>query len=77
MPVNIPRQAYELWLDEEVQDLARLEKLFAPISGGLMEAYPVSRRVNSPRNDDAACLEAAEEAEDDGADDPDSTSLFS
>ena len=77
MPVIIPRQAYELWLDEEVQDPARLEKLFAPISGGLMEAYPVSRRVNSPRNDDAACLEAAEEAEDDGADDPDSTSLFS
>jgi len=73
MPVIIPRDAYELWLDEEVQDPAELEKLISPISGGLMEAYPISKRINSPRNDDAACLEPAEEAEDDSADD---ASLF-
>jgi putative SOS response-associated peptidase YedK len=67
MPVIIPREAYELWLDEEVEDPAELAKLLAPISGGLLEAFAISRRINSPRNDDPACLEPAEEAEDDGA----------
>lgn len=77
MPVIIPRQAYELWLDEEVQDPAKLRDLLGPISGGLLEAYPVSKRINSPRNDDAACLEPTEEAADEDAGDPDSASLFS
>jgi len=76
MPVIIPREAYDRWLDEEIQDPAKLRDLLKPISGGLMEAFPISRRINSPRNDDAACLEPAEEVADDDADDPDSASLF-
>jgi putative SOS response-associated peptidase YedK len=75
MPVIIPREAFELWLDEKVQDPGKLRDLLGPISEDLIEAFAISRRINSPRNDDAACLEPAEEAEDAG--DPGSANLFS
>jgi putative SOS response-associated peptidase YedK len=77
MPVIIPREAYALWLDERIQDPEKLAKLLAPISGDLLEAYPIGTRINSPRHDDPACLDPAEEAEDEDADDGDETTLFS
>ncbi|MDY7108582.1 MAG: SOS response-associated peptidase [Planctomycetota bacterium] len=77
MPVIIPREAYDLWLDETVQDPAKLEKLLSPVSGGLLEVYPISRRINSPRHDDPACLDPAEEVDDDDAGDADEPTLFS
>jgi putative SOS response-associated peptidase YedK len=77
MPVIIPREAYDLWLDERVQDTAKLATLLVPISGDLLEAYPVSRRINSPGNDDPACLDPAEEPTDEDTDDAEDAILFS
>lgn len=62
MPVIIAPRDYDLWLDPAVRDPARLAPLFAPYPGELMEAYPVSMRVNSPVHDDPMVLERVEDA---------------
>lgn len=59
MPVILPREAYDLWLDPGVSDADRLLPLLAPYDPEAMEAYPVSRYVNSPANDSPRCIEAA------------------
>jgi putative SOS response-associated peptidase YedK len=66
MPVIIDPADFDLWLDPEVDDSERLKPLIRPADADRMEAYPVSRRVNSPGNDDAACLERVELADDQG-----------
>lgn len=59
MPVILPRDAWPLWLaaDVPVPDLATL---FAPRPVDGLVVHAVSRRVNSPANDVAACLEPLE-----------------
>jgi len=59
MPVILPPEAISLWLDPGEMRVERLEPLFEAGSGEDLETYPVSRRVNSPANDDAACVEPA------------------
>ena len=53
MPVILPGSAYERWLDDDADpgDLLR------PYAAEAMTAWPVSTRVNSPRNDDSSLLE--------------------
>jgi putative SOS response-associated peptidase YedK len=58
MPVIIPPEAYTRWLSPEERDPA---DLLAPFSAKAMMLWPVSTRVNSPANDDAALLEPADE----------------
>jgi len=57
MPVILHPRDYELWLDVAVEDQARLQRLLKPFPSGEMEAYPVSRFVNKPQNDDPRCIE--------------------
>lgn len=57
MPVILPRQAHALWLDPAVEDPARLAPLLVPSPADELEAFRVSRRVNSPAHDDPGCLE--------------------
>jgi putative SOS response-associated peptidase YedK len=57
MPVILAPADFDLWLDPAVEDRERLEPLLAPFESGQMETYPVSRAVNSPANDLAACIE--------------------
>lgn len=57
MPVIVQPQDYGLWLDPEMQDVERLQPLLQPYSPEEMEAYAVSRYVNSPDNDDPRCIE--------------------
>lgn len=54
MPVILPKAAFAAWLDPGQTPEA---ELFAPEQAPKMQARPVSTRVNSPRNDDAACLQ--------------------
>src|SRR6185436_780182 len=42
MPVILPRDSYDTWLDQAEQPPARLEKLLKPYAASQMEAYPVS-----------------------------------
>jgi putative SOS response-associated peptidase YedK len=57
MPVILHRGDYDRWLDPTLQDPKDLAPLLVPHPGGDLAAYPVSTRVNSPRNDDARCVE--------------------
>lgn len=57
MPVILPPDDYELWLDANVEDVERLQPLLRPLPPEAMRARPVSTLVNSPRNDSPACLE--------------------
>ncbi len=58
MPVIVPPDAYAAWLDPEAEK-AELVSLLVPYPDDAMEAYPVSRAVNSPRNDGPGCIEPA------------------
>lgn len=51
MPVILERGHYEAWLDPGNPDLDGLMRLLRPADPGPWTFHPVSRRVNSPRND--------------------------
>ena len=57
MPVILDPEDYDLWLDPEVQKQDLLQPLLRPYPAGEMDAYPVSRFVNSPANDSPKCIE--------------------
>jgi putative SOS response-associated peptidase YedK len=50
MPVILPREREELWLDHNVQDHNLLGSALAPYPADAMEAYEVSSLVNSVAN---------------------------
>jgi len=58
MPVILPPETYDLWLDPDMQETEPLLDLLRPYPDDGMEAYPVSRFVNSPSNDDERCVES-------------------
>jgi putative SOS response-associated peptidase YedK len=51
MPVILPEDGYGRWLEVSEVDPERLQPLLAPYPSIEMLAYPVSRLVNSPAND--------------------------
>lgn len=59
MPVILDPENYDFWLDPDVQEAEPLTGLLQPYPPQVMEAYPVSRHVNSPSNDDPRCVELA------------------
>jgi putative SOS response-associated peptidase YedK len=59
MPVILPPEVYDLWLDPGIREPDQLLPLLAQYPGEDMEAYPVSRRVNSPSNNEPGCIERA------------------
>jgi putative SOS response-associated peptidase YedK len=58
MPVILPPDAYDAWLDPDA-DREELGELMIPYPRDDLETYPVSRFVNSPRNNDERCVEPA------------------
>ncbi len=56
MPVILHPRNYALWLDPETEDANVLRDLLDPYPSGEMEAYAVSRYVNSPQNEGADCI---------------------
>ena len=60
MPILVDPEHYRSWLDPDLQDPdAILSLTRSSISEGLV-FHPVGFRVNNPRNDDSACIEATE-----------------
>jgi len=57
MPVILNHDAEAVWLDQTIQDSARLLPLLKPYPAEEMECYPVSTWVNNPANDSAECIE--------------------
>jgi putative SOS response-associated peptidase YedK len=59
MPVILPPATYDAWLDPRPQESRELQDLLRPFPDEVMEAYPVSRLVNSPANDRPECIAPA------------------
>lgn len=57
MPVILPRDSEDIWLDGKMADLGLLKELLKPYPADAMVLYEVSPRVNSPRNDEPGLLE--------------------
>lgn len=55
MPAILSPTDYDRWLDVRTFDLDALQGLLRPYPAERLEAYPVSSRVNSPKNDDELC----------------------
>lgn len=60
MPVILPPDQYDLWLDSSIQAADRLLPLLKPYEPTQMQAYPVSPKVNSPRYDSPDCIQPLE-----------------
>ena len=56
MPVNLPTDAYTLWLDPAMRDVEPVQALLTPYPAEEMVAYPVSTRVNNPAYDAPECI---------------------
>ena len=55
MPLILPKATYERWLGQEPDP----DDLLVPFASDFMAMWPVSKRVNSPENDDASLLDPA------------------
>ncbi len=60
MPVILPAEAWDTWLDREVDDLDLLGKLLVPAAPEVIAMRPVSTEVNNVRNKGAQLIEEAE-----------------
>ena len=57
MPVILPRDLEDLWLDDTVNDPDALTSVLTPYDDDALEAYEVSPLVNSARNDGPEVVE--------------------
>jgi putative SOS response-associated peptidase YedK len=63
MPVIMPVEHYDLWLDPGFKNTDDLKGLLRPYEPSLMRRYPVSTRVNLVKNDDQECAAELKEHE--------------
>jgi putative SOS response-associated peptidase YedK len=57
MPVILTPEAYAEWLDPQNQESTRLNAILNEGGVGGLKRFPVSKQVNSIRNNDPACIE--------------------
>jgi len=60
MPVILRPPAYESWLDSRNQNVVELGKMLKNEIVTELVSYPVSKQVNSTRNNDPSCIEPIE-----------------
>lgn len=53
MPVIVPPDKYDLWLDPDVTDFESIRDILEPYDATLMRRYPVSTKLNNSKIDDA------------------------
>ena len=63
MPVILDPDAYDLWLDPGMTNVAAASELLKPYDARAMRCYPVSTRINSVVNDDEDCSARVELAQ--------------
>lgn len=61
MPVVLPREMEDFWLDRSIYDPDALASVLTPYSDDVMEVYEVSDLVNSAANDGPEVIEPAAE----------------
>jgi putative SOS response-associated peptidase YedK len=59
LPVILPDDAYDLWLDPESQDRDKLLSMQRPFPAGEMRVMQISTFVNNVRNQGEACIAPA------------------
>jgi putative SOS response-associated peptidase YedK len=52
LPIILPEEVYEAWLSGEAG-----KEVLIPFPSGRMKDFPISTRVNSPRNNDSALVD--------------------
>ncbi len=57
MPVIVPPEAFDLWLNTNEVDATAAAALIAPAPDGLLEAYEISTAVNRTANDNSKLIE--------------------
>lgn len=57
MPVVIPPDRRNEWLDPDNEDVPHLLELLGPIASDEIEFYEVSRMMNSPKNNSPECIQ--------------------
>jgi putative SOS response-associated peptidase YedK len=60
MPVILDAEHHDLWLDADADEQSLLE-LLRPYPADLMEAWPVSDTVNSPKHETPDCIQPVTE----------------
>jgi putative SOS response-associated peptidase YedK len=53
MPVIVPPDKHDLWLDPDVNDFEAIRGISTPYDANVMRRYPVSRKLNDSKIDDA------------------------
>jgi putative SOS response-associated peptidase YedK len=53
MPVIVPPDEYELWLDPDVNDFAAIRDILKPYHANMMRRYPISTKLNNSKIDDS------------------------
>jgi putative SOS response-associated peptidase YedK len=56
-PVVIAQESFKLWLEADERDAGMVTALLSPAPAGFWSSYPVSTKVNSPRNDGPHLIE--------------------
>lgn len=57
MPLIVPREHWDAWLNREQQDVAALAPLLVPTDPARLQAWPVSRSVNRSSSEGEALIE--------------------
>jgi putative SOS response-associated peptidase YedK len=57
MPVIIKPEAYKFWLNPNNQDVNALKNILEKELLTDLVSHPVSKQVNSTRNNDASCID--------------------
>lgn len=61
MPVIIRPEDYSAWIDPNLNDIIRIQSMARPYPERLMEAYPISRKIDNPQHDAPDLIEPAQE----------------
>ena len=67
MPVVLPEQSWDRWMDPAYTDTEALSKTLGPYNSKALQAWQVSRLVNAPKNEGAKLIEAEGPGAVDGA----------
>jgi len=57
MPVILPQENYDAWLDVSTEDTSAIEPLLKPFPDEPMQAEPIGTYVNRPANEGPRCIE--------------------
>lgn len=56
MPVILPKDTYDIWLDKNQKDINKLISWLTPYNTNDMQVYEISPLVNSPKNNDPTLI---------------------